>query len=106
MMAVLKEIVRKGLPPQTHAYDAPDLSPLQFLSEVMHAKHLPLDTRIKAASALLPYTNSFPRPINHRIGCKIIIGGIPAEDLGPCDNEFVAEDPEQINGISQSFSVG
>jgi hypothetical protein len=90
-MAVLKEIVRKGLPPQTHAYDAPNISPLQFLSEVMHAKHLPLDTRIKAASALLPYTNSFPRSVVQGPTITIVIGGL--------------KDPEQIVGETQSFSV-
>src|SRR5262249_27851678 len=37
-------ITRKGQGPQTHTYDDPDLSPLQFLLEVMHAKHLPLAT--------------------------------------------------------------
>jgi len=89
-------ITREGRGPQTHAYDAPDLSPLQFLTEVMHAKHLPLDMRIKAASALLPYTNSSPRSQTIPPRCKIIIGG-----LGPC----ATDPPEQINENLQSFSV-
>ena len=77
-------ITREGRGPQTHAYDAPDLSPLQFLTEVMHAKHLPLDMRIKAASALLPYTNSFPRPTNSfPPRCKIIIGGLGPYTASP-----------------------
>jgi len=74
------DITREGRSPQPHAYDAPDLSPLQFLSEVMHAKHLPLDTRIKAASALLPYTNSVPRPVVQGPTITIVIGGIPDPD--------------------------
>jgi hypothetical protein len=65
-----------------HAYNDPDLSATEFLSAVMHATHLPMSTRIEAASALLPYTNSVPSKVqgyvSHR--CKIIIGG-----LGPCD---------------------
>jgi hypothetical protein len=42
-----------------HAYNDPDLSATEFLSAVMHATHLPMSTRIEAASALLPYTNSY-----------------------------------------------
>jgi hypothetical protein len=65
--------------PTTHAYNDPDLSPIEFLQAVYHATHLPMSTRIEAASALLPYTNSVPRSVVPA-RCKIIIGG-----LGPCD---------------------
>jgi hypothetical protein len=69
--------------PHPHAYDDPDLSPVEFLQHVMHATHLPMATRIEAASALLPYTHptkgSAPRSVVPA-RCKIIIGG-----LGPCD---------------------
>src|SRR2546425_12800396 len=79
-MATVKEFTRQGLPPQTHVYDDPDLSPLEFLQAVYHATHLPMTTRIEAASALLPFTDPKPRPTNSfPPRCKIIIGG-----LGPC----------------------
>ena len=44
-MAVLKEIVRKGLPPQTHAYDDPSLDALSFLRAVYHDSLSLLDAR-------------------------------------------------------------
>jgi hypothetical protein len=82
--------------PTTHAYNDPDLSPVEFLQHVMHATHLPMVSRIQAASALLPYTNSFPRSQTIPPRCKIIIGG-----LGPS----ATDPPEQINENLQSFSV-
>jgi hypothetical protein len=93
-------ITREGRGPQTRAYDDPDLSPIEFLQAVYHATHLPMSVRIQAASALLPYTNSFPRPQTIPPRRKIIIGG-----LGPYDHESGAEAPEQINTISQSKSA-
>src|SRR5262249_24045250 len=57
----------------------PDLSPIEFLTAVYRATHLPTVSRIEAARALLPYTNSFPRSQTIPPRCKIIIGG-----LGPC----------------------
>ena len=73
-------ITREGRGPQTHAYDAPDIGPLEFLQAVYHATHLPMSVRIEAARALLPYTEPRPAstPSSH-IGCTIVIGG-----LGPC----------------------
>src|SRR5262249_46006545 len=59
-MATVKEFVRNGLPPQTHAYNDPSLGPLEFLLNVMHAEHLPMSTRVDAARALLLFTE--PRP--------------------------------------------
>ena len=67
-------ITREGKGPQPCAYDAPGLSAIEFLQAVMHAINLPMVTRIKAARALLPYTE--PRPASsppYRIGCRIII---------------------------------
>jgi hypothetical protein len=98
-MATVKEFTRNDLPPQTHAYDAPGLGPLQFLRAVMHATHLPMASRIQAASALLPFTHPVPRPTNSFPRCTIVIGG-----LGPYDQGLSPEGPEQINGISQSIS--
>jgi hypothetical protein len=95
-MATVKEFTRLDLPPQTHAYDDPDLSPVAFLKAVYHATHLPMSTRIEAASALLPFTDPKPRPANSvPARCKIIIGG-----LGPC-----SPDPE-TNEKSQPSSIG
>ena len=93
-------ITREGRAPQPHACDAPNLSAKEFLLAVMHDRTLPLATRIKAASALLPFTNSVPRPTNSVPRCKIVIGG-----LGPYDQSLSPEDPEQINTISQSKSA-
>jgi hypothetical protein len=47
--------------PVSHAYNDPDISPLEFLLCVMRATHLPMSSRIQAASALLPFTNPYPR---------------------------------------------
>ena len=89
-----------------HAYNDPDLSPIEFLYAVMRAQHQPTAIRIEAAKALFPFTEPRPASIpSLHIGCTIVIGG-----LGPCpshslpDHGSVAEDPEQINTISQSFS--
>jgi hypothetical protein len=47
-------ITREGRGPQTHTYDDPDLSPIEFLQAVYHAAHLPMSIRIDAARGLLP----------------------------------------------------
>jgi hypothetical protein len=107
-----------------HAYDAPDIGPLEFLLAVMRAQHLPMATRISAASAAAPFihprpnTNSFHIDADH-YRCKIIIPDMPelfqrqgqeprtpAKEFSTKDpaKEFAAEDPEQINENSQSFS--
>jgi len=49
--------------PPEHAYNRQGIGPLEFLTEVMHATHLPMVSRIEAARALLPYTESVPRPV-------------------------------------------
>ena len=56
-------ITREGRGPQTHAYDDPDLSPIEFLQAVYHATHLPMSIRIDAARGLLPFTEPAPRPV-------------------------------------------
>ena len=48
--------------PTTHPYNDPDLSPIEFLTAVYRATHLPMVTRIQAASALLPFTTHRPSP--------------------------------------------
>ena len=73
--------------PSPHAYDAPDLSATEFLTAVMHATHLPMVTRIQAASALLPYSHPAPNPVVQGPTITIVIGGL--------------KDPEQINEKSQ-----
>jgi hypothetical protein len=102
-MATVKEFVRKNpseVPGPAHPCDDPSLSPLQFLHAVYHDRTLPMATRIKAASALLPFTNSVPRPTNSVPRCKIVIGG-----LGPYDQGLSPEDPEQINSETQPFPL-
>jgi len=44
------------------AYDADDLSPLDFLLAVMHDRDLPIELRIRAAEYAGPYCNASPRP--------------------------------------------
>jgi hypothetical protein len=68
----------KAPAPTTHAYDDPDLSPVEFLRAVMHATHLPMASRVQAASAVLPYTNSFPRSVVPP-RCKIVIPPLSLE---------------------------
>jgi hypothetical protein len=45
------------------AYDADNLSPLDFLLAVMHDTHLPIELRIHAAEYAGPYCNAQPRPM-------------------------------------------
>jgi len=88
-MATVKEFTRKGLPPQVHAYDDPSLNPIEFLTAVYRATHLPMSTRIQAASALLPYTEPRPaRILSSHVDCKIIIGGLgPVAEALPGSTE-------------------
>ena len=73
-MATVKEFVRMGLPPQTHLYDDPSLSAVEFLLAAMHDPSLPMSLRIAAARGLLPYTEPRPASIpSSYVGCKIII---------------------------------
>ena len=105
-MATVRDFVRMDLPPQSHVYDDPSLSPLEFLQAVMHATHLPMSFRIDAARGLLPYTEPppGPRPTNSFPRCAIVIGGISDDCARATDHGSVAKDPEQINTISQSKS--
>jgi len=82
----------------SHAYNAPDLSPIEFLYAVMRATHQPMSIRIEAAKALLPFTHPYPRPTNSVPRCTIVIGG-----LGPYDHGSAPKDPGGVNGKSQSF---
>jgi len=78
------EFTHQNQGPSSHVYNDPDLSPIEFLQAVMHAEHLPMATRIDAARALLPFTEPRPASVpSSHIGCTIVIGGIPSEDLGP-----------------------
>jgi hypothetical protein len=79
--------------PSPHAYNDPDLSPIEFLLAVMHCDRLPMSTRIDAARGLLPYTEPRPAcaPSSH-VGCTIVIGG-----LGPCD-------PDPLPGSTRDHS--
>jgi len=92
-------ITREGKGPQTHAYDDPDIGPIEFLLAVMRAQHLPMATRIDAAKAILPFTEPRPTSIPSWNGYTIIIPPLCSpwprtQDRGPS--------PEQINEKSQS----
>jgi len=78
--------------PTTHTYDDPDLDPLAFLTAVYRATHLPMPTRVQAAAAILPFTNSVPRKVQGYVPCRIIIGGF-------------GTNPSPTNEESQSFSI-
>jgi hypothetical protein len=80
-MATVRDFVRNDLPPQTHAYDDPAIGPIEFLTCVMHATHLPMSVRIHAASALLPFTDPKPRA-TAPISCKIVIEGMSTDPEG------------------------
>jgi hypothetical protein len=94
-VATVKELTRIGLPPRTHLYDDPDLSPLEFLQCVYRDPSLPMSYRMEAAKAALPYTDPFPSKVQGYVSyhCRIILGG-----LGPCDHEFcLPTDPTTRN---------
>jgi len=77
-----------------HLYNSPGLSPLEFLRAVMEDQHLPMSYRMEAAKALLPYTNSFPRPVRQGYDqCKIIIGGLGEGGPDPGSADELADDP-------------
>ena len=85
-------ITREGRGPQTHAYDAPDIGPLEFLQAVYHDTHLPMSVRIEAARALLPYTEPRPASIpSSHIGCTIVIGGLGPCSPSPCEPRSPAD---------------
>jgi hypothetical protein len=106
-MATVSDFTRKGLPPQTHAYDDPTIGPLEFLQCVYRATHLPMSIRIDAARGLLPYTE--PRPASHPssyIGCTIVIGGLGPSDPSPSPGS--AHDPTRNhsqNPLSASITL-
>jgi hypothetical protein len=87
--------------PSPHAYDDPDLSPKEFLQAVMHATNLPMVSRVQAASALLPYTNSIPRKVQGSVPyhCRVIIGGLgPGDgDLGSDPTGNHSQNPNSLN---------
>ena len=71
VMAMQTEFTHQD--PVPRLYNDPDLSSLEFLLAVMHDEHLPMSTRIQAASAAMPYTNPYPRPTNSVPQCTYII---------------------------------
>jgi|SRR6516162_8109087 hypothetical protein len=81
-----------------HAYNAPDLSPKEFLLRVMHDPSVPIRDRLDAASKLLrlyPFDWDPPR-------CKIIIGGIPSSyDHGSCSESDHPREGESTENHSQ-----
>jgi hypothetical protein len=99
-----------------HAYNDPDLGPLEFLLAVMRDTTLPITVRIQAAAAVAPFVT--PRPGARRYNCvghhlEYIIGpNLPLhevlrQDHGPRTTEqgSSTETPDGGNANSQSFSV-
>lgn len=93
-----QEFIRKDLR-SAHPCVAPGLSAIEFLHAVYNDHTLPIDTRIKAASALLPYSHSAPRPTNSfPPRCKIIIGGLGPFDPGAWPMVRVCPSPGEPKG--------
>jgi hypothetical protein len=92
--------------PATHAYNDPDLSPVEFLKAVYHATHLPMATRIEAASALLPFTEPKPRA-TPPITCTIRIEGISPEDNGNSQSRIRSQEynPQPRCGDPNSINI-
>ena len=91
------ELTHQDPGPSLHAYNDPDLSPIEFLCAVYRDSSLLMSIRIDAARGALPFTEPRPaRAPSSHVGCKVIIGG-----LGPC----ATDPPEQINENLQSFSI-
>jgi hypothetical protein len=64
-----------------HAYNEPDLPPMEFLLAIMHDRRTPLAARIDAAKAVSVYMHPRLAQVTQEIsgGVKIIIeGGLPA----------------------------
>ena len=98
-MATVADFTRLGLGPQTHAYNDPNLSAIEFLRAVYHDTSLPMSIRIDAARGLLPFTE--PRPASIPTPqCTIVIPPLPN------DHGSVAQDPASVHRILQSSSVG
>ena len=86
--------------PAPRLYNDPSLTPLEFILAVMHDEHLPMATRIQAASAAMPYTNPYPRPTNSfPPRCTIVIGGLGpcAHDPLPGSTEDHSQNPDRAN---------
>ena len=72
-------ITREDRGPQTHAYDAPGLSPIEFLQAVYRDPLLPMSIRIDAARGLLPFVEPrlarIPSEHSKRFHTSQTIGG-------------------------------
>jgi hypothetical protein len=75
------------MPDREHPYNAPGLSPLQFLQEVYRDSSVPMYLRMLAAERAAPYEHCpvfvqrEPWPGEHRIVIKIEGLGIEAPEL-------------------------
>jgi hypothetical protein len=109
-MATVRDFVRKTpaeAPGPAHPCDAPGLTPLGFLLAVMHDPTLPIATRIKAASAALPLTESVPRSTAPAPSCTIIIGGLPpchSFDHPPIERTEINSQTRESSHIAPSHS--
>jgi len=83
--------------PSPHLYNDRSLGPLEFLLQVMHATHLPMVTRVQAAAAILPFTNSVPKPQAIPPRCIIRIGGFGTD---PCPTNEESQSKSEIAHIN------
>ena len=83
-----------------HAYDDPDLSPLEFLLAVMRDPTVPLEERVATAKATLPYVY-IPVPVSREYEYTIVIPALPnaahAQHLTPQRQGLVS--PEDLQEI-------
>ena len=84
------EITHQNLEPSRHAYNDPDLSPIEFLTAVYNDASLPMSIRIDAARGLLPYTEPRPARVPSWNGCTIVI---PPFEAGTADHEACTPPP-------------
>ena len=84
------EFTHQNPEPSPHAYNDPDLSPIEFLTAVYNDASLPMSIRIDAARGLLPYTEPRPARVPSWNGCTIVI---PPFEAGTADHEACTPPP-------------
>jgi hypothetical protein len=90
------EFTHHATGPSSHAYNDPDLSPIEFLYAVYRDASLPMSIRIEAARGLLPYTEPRPARIpSSDVSCTIVI---PPFDYEPRTNYARSTHRNSIKG--------
>ena len=73
-----------------NGYDDPALSPLEFLLCVMHDPSVPIDDRLQAAKASLPYVYT-PVPVSREYDYTLVIPALPEQRQGFATPEQLQE---------------